>query len=48
MNELLEEIKYERLLEHNEWVGSAHGDVHEPEKSCSLLHHQVRLTRKVL
>jgi hypothetical protein len=43
MNDILEEIKAERLLEDKEWAGSAKSEVYEPEKWCSLLRHQTRL-----
>jgi hypothetical protein len=43
MNNILEEIKAERMLEDREWAASAHADVYEPEKWCSLLRHQIRL-----
>jgi len=43
MNDILEEIKTERLLEDKEWADSAHADVYEPDKWCSLLRHQIRL-----
>lgn len=43
MNDILEEIKAERLLEGKEWAGPAHADVYEPEKWCSILRHQTRL-----
>jgi len=32
MNDILEEIKTERLLEDKEWADSAHADVYEPDK----------------
>jgi len=43
MNNILEEIKAERLLEDKEWADSAHADVYEPDKWCGLLRHQIRL-----
>ena len=42
MNNILEEIKGERLLEDKAWAASAHADVYEPEKWCSLLRQQIR------
>ena len=43
MNDILEEIKAERLLEDKDWAASAHANVYEPEKWCSLLRQQIRL-----
>jgi hypothetical protein len=43
MNNILDEIKAERLLEDKERAGSAKSEVYEPEKWCSLLRHQIRL-----
>jgi hypothetical protein len=43
MNDIYAEIKSERLREDEEWGGSRHDDVHEPEKWCSFLRHQIRL-----
>ena len=43
MNNILEEIKAERLLEDKEWAASERADVYEPEKWCSLLRQQIRL-----
>jgi hypothetical protein len=43
MNDIYEEIKSERVREDEEWGGAAHDDVHEPEKWCGFLRHQIRL-----
>jgi hypothetical protein len=43
MNNILKEIEGERLLEDTEWAASAHANVYDPEKWCSLLRHQIRL-----
>jgi hypothetical protein len=43
MNDIYAEIKSERLREDEEWGGAAHDDMHEPEKWCGFLRHQVRL-----
>ena len=43
MNDILEEIKAECLRADKEWACSAHAEVYEPEKWCSLLRHQTRL-----
>jgi hypothetical protein len=43
VNDIYEEIKSERLREDEEWGGAAHDDIHEAEKWCSFLRHQVRL-----
>jgi hypothetical protein len=43
MNKIHEEIKSARLSQDKEWGGSVHDDVHEPDKWCGLLRHQVRL-----
>ena len=36
MNEIHKEIKSARLRQDEEWGGSAHDDVHEPEKWCAV------------
>src|SRR2546425_2458117 len=43
MNKIHVEIKAERLRQDAEWGGSTHDDVHEPEKWCGFLRHQLRL-----
>src|SRR6267142_6018008 len=43
MTKIQEEIKTERLRQDAEWGGSTHDDVHEPEKWCGFLRHQLRL-----
>ena len=43
MNDIYEEIKAERVRKDEEWGGAAHDDVHEPEKWCGFLRHQIRL-----
>ena len=43
MTNIHEEIKTERLRQDAEWGGSTHDDVHEPEKWCGFLRHQLRL-----
>jgi|SRR3954470_12278601 len=43
MNEIQEEIKSARLAQDKEWGGAEHDDVHEPEKWCAFIRHQLRL-----
>jgi CRP/FNR family transcriptional regulator, cyclic AMP receptor protein len=43
MAEIHEEIESERLRQDKEWGGAANDDVHEPEKWCGFLRHQLRL-----
>jgi CRP/FNR family cyclic AMP-dependent transcriptional regulator len=43
MNEIQKEIKSARLSQDKEWGGTENDDVHEPEKWCGLIRHQLRL-----
>jgi CRP/FNR family cyclic AMP-dependent transcriptional regulator len=43
MNDILEEIKSARLTQDKEWGGAENDDVHEPEKWCAFIRHQLRL-----
>ena len=43
MNGIQEEIKSARRTQDKEWGGAEHDDVHEPEKWCAFIRHQLRL-----